>query len=410
MREFDVIIVGGGIGGSTLAASLGEAGLKVELLEREQAFSDRVRGEWLAPWGVAEAKQLGIYDLLMANGGHHLQRAITYDELVAPLEAAAAAQPLDALHPAAPGPLCMEHVTMQNTLLRHARASGVKVRRGVSSLRITAGASNSVEFSHDGAHHRHGCRLLVGADGRGSSVRRQLGLTLEEQPVDHLISGLLVTGAEAWPADTQAIGKAGGIMFLVFPQGHGKVRLYVEYALEDRGRYTGEDGARNLLAAFATDVLPGGDALSRATPAGPCKAYPSQFARLAKPYCEGAVLIGDAAGYTDPILGQGISVTLRDARMVRDVLLASDDWRPQAFEAYGAARDEGTRRIGQATRFAARLFTRFDDEGRAARARAMQRMHAEPEWRALLASAYLGPERLPPEVFSDAFQDALFAP
>lgn len=410
MRDFDVIIVGGGVGGSTLAAGLAAAGLKVEVLEREESFSDRVRGEWLAPWGVAEAKQLGVYDLLLANGGHHLQRSINYDELLSPAEAEAAAQSLDALHPDAPGPLCMEHVTLQNTLLRHARSCGAKVRRGVSALRVTAGTTAGVEFSHDGAHHRHSCRMLVGADGRSSAVRRQLGLALEEQPVDHLIWGLLVSDATAWPADTQAIGKAGGVMFLIFPQGQGKVRLYVEYALEHRGRYAGEEGARNLLAAFDTAVLPGGTALSRATPAGPCRAYPSQFARLEKPYCAGAVLIGDAAGFTDPILGQGLSVTLRDARMVRDVLLAGDDWGPTAFETYGRTRHEGTRRIGQATRFAARLFTRFDADGLAARERALKRMHAEPDWRALLASAYLGPDRLPPEVFSEAFQDALFGP
>ena len=55
-EPIDVVIVGGGIGGSSLAASLAEAGLRVEILERELKFVSRVRGEWIAPWGVAEAK------------------------------------------------------------------------------------------------------------------------------------------------------------------------------------------------------------------------------------------------------------------------------------------------------------------------------------------------------------------
>ena len=199
-------------------------------------------------------------------------------------------------------------------------------------------------------------------------------------------------------------------MFLVFPQGQGKVRLYVEYGVADCGRYTGEQGARNLLAAFKSASLPGGEVLSGATPIGPCKAYPSQFARLERPYVAGAVLIGDAAGVTDRIFGQGLLIALRDARMVRDVLLASDYWSASAFAAWGIERAEAARRIVQPTQFAAHLFTRFDEAGLAARARAMRRMAEQPQKKSLLASAFVGPEVLPAEVFTDSFREALFAP
>lgn len=409
MRAFDVIVVGGGVGGSALAANLATAGLTVEVLERESVFVDRVRGEWIAPWGVAEAKRLGVYDVLMAAGGHHLARSVIYDELLTPAQAESETLSLTNMHPAAPGPLCMEHVSMQNALLRHARSCGARVRRGVSALKVEAGATPSVQFMYDGVVSRHDCKLLIGADGRSSSVRRQLDFALHEHEVDHLISGLLVANAEAWPADMQAFGKLGEVMFLVFPQGQGKVRLYVEYGMADRGRYTGEQGARNLLAAFNSASLPGGEVLSGATPVGPCKAYPSQFARLERPYGTGAVLIGDAAGFSDPILGQGLSITLRDARMVRDVLLASDDWSAGAFAAWGIERAEASRRIAQSTQFAAHLFTRFDAAGLAARARAMRRMAEQPDKRRLLASAYVGPEVLPAEIFTDSFREALFA-
>lgn len=410
MQSYDVIVVGGSIGGSALAANLAQAGLSVELLEREENFVDRVRGEWMAPWGVHEAGLLGIYDLLMAAGGHHVTRSIMYDELLTPDMAEVGAQQLSDLIPGTPGPLCMEHVVMQNVLLGHAEACGTTMRRGITELEVNAGTDPRVRFVHNGVYHSHVCRLVIGADGRSSSVRRQLNIALVESEIDHLISGLLVTGADEWPAHLQAFGKAGDVMLLVFPQGHGKVRLYVDYGIEQRGRYTGEEGARNLLSAYNVEHLPGGRSLSVASPCGPCRAYPSQYASVDKPYVEGAVLIGDAAGYTDPISGQGLSVTLRDARMVGDILRSNKDWTADIFNEYGLVRRELTRRISHITRFSAELFTRTDADAQTGRARAMQRLAERPELGALVAATYIGAEQLPSEAFTDEFRHALFAP
>ena len=72
MRKYDVITVGGGLAGSSLARSLAEQGMKVLVLVRETVFRDRVRGEQMHPWGVAELRQLGLYDLLLEACGHEL--------------------------------------------------------------------------------------------------------------------------------------------------------------------------------------------------------------------------------------------------------------------------------------------------------------------------------------------------
>src|SRR5690348_4584769 len=70
LADYDVIIVGGGLGGAALGKELAEHSVHVLVLEREKAFRDRVRGEYVHPWGVTEAKTLGLYELLKQTCGH----------------------------------------------------------------------------------------------------------------------------------------------------------------------------------------------------------------------------------------------------------------------------------------------------------------------------------------------------
>ena len=67
---YDVLTIGGGLAGAALAKSLAESGAKVLVVEHEREFKDRVRGEQMQPWGVAEARALGIYDLILDACGH----------------------------------------------------------------------------------------------------------------------------------------------------------------------------------------------------------------------------------------------------------------------------------------------------------------------------------------------------
>ena len=71
--SYDIITVGGGLGGAALAKVMAEHGARVLVLESETKFRDRVRGEVMASWGVAEVKELGIYDAIKAVGGREVE-------------------------------------------------------------------------------------------------------------------------------------------------------------------------------------------------------------------------------------------------------------------------------------------------------------------------------------------------
>ncbi|MGB9236687.1 MAG: hypothetical protein WCC04_19950 [Terriglobales bacterium] len=60
--------------------------------------------------------------------------------------------------------------------------------------------------------------------------------------------------------------------------------------------------------------------------AGPLATFDGTEAWVEHPYQAGVALIGDAAAASDPTWGQGLSLTLRDARVLRDQLLGTEDW------------------------------------------------------------------------------------
>jgi 2-polyprenyl-6-methoxyphenol hydroxylase-like FAD-dependent oxidoreductase len=68
------------------------------------------------------------------------------------------------------------------------------------------------------------------------------------------------------------------------------------------------------------------DCFSQAKGLGPLAAFDGGYFWVDYPYRQGVALIGEAAGTSDPSFGQGMALTLRDARVLRDALLGDTDW------------------------------------------------------------------------------------
>ena len=399
MQNYDLIVIGGGIAGSALAATMAKAGKSVLLLEQSTLYEDRVRGEWIAPWGVAETKRLGLYGLLVAAGGHHLARHVSYDEGRDAAASEARTLPLSIFLPDIPGPLCIGHPHHCQTLFDEAKRSGAAALRGVKVKTI---APPNVSYEYEGETHQAAARLIVGADGRMSPTREAAGIKLHQDKPHHWFAGLLIDGAGGWADDLQAIGTEGDFGFLAFPQGKGRVRVYGGYALEQRKRFSGDGGARAFLDAFRMKSSPGNDALASAVPAGPLFSYFNNDSWTGEPFAPGVVLIGDAAGWNDPIVGLGLSITYRDVRIVSDILKSTEDWSPKSFAPYAEERSERMRRLRFAAALQAALDMEFDEAARERRHRYHDATAADPSLGIHGFAVMAGPETLPPEFFTPA--------
>jgi len=335
--SYDALIAGGGLGGAALGRALAAAGAHTLIVERETTFRDRVRGEGVFPWGVVEAGALGIDRLLLDDGAHVVPFWKRYTGCRSDCRDLAATTPvhtpcLDFYHPA-----------MQRTLLDAAEASGATVLRGAEVVGIApadaAGHAPIAEIRTDGGKHRVKARLVVGADGRRSTVRRVACFKLNQDPGRLVVAGLLYEGLDA-PEDAvhhfqcPALGQTA----LIYPIGSQRFRTYFVSWIGQRARPISGSGHVCELQDACVDSGVPRDWFEHARVVGPLAAYPGADSWVDHPCNGGVVLIGDAAAASDPAWGSGLSLTLRDVRVLLDRLLASDDW-DAAAHAYAFEHD-----------------------------------------------------------------------
>jgi 2-polyprenyl-6-methoxyphenol hydroxylase-like FAD-dependent oxidoreductase len=122
---------------------------------------------------------------------------------------------------------------------------------------------------------------------------------------------------------------------------------------------------------------------------GPLATFDGAATWVEHPYQDGAVLIGDAAGATDPTWGQGLSLTLRDVRVLRDQLLRHEDW-DTAGHSYAEEHDRHFGLVHTVDDWLSEMFYGADLAAEARRAKALP-LIAQDSTR-MLDHGFSGPE------------------
>jgi 2-polyprenyl-6-methoxyphenol hydroxylase-like FAD-dependent oxidoreductase len=369
-EQYDLVIVGGGLAGSSLGQNMARAGAKVLILEREARFRDRVRGEGIFPWGCAEARSLGLYEDLRTRCGkeitlwrRHLGAGQTAD------------RDFTSTTPSGLGMLNFRHEAMQEVLIGLAEEAGAVVRRPAEVAGVTPGAIPEVSLSNG---ERITARLVVGADGRASRVRNWGGFTVMRDP-DFLIIASTVHGGLGAPDDAiqSSMSIEYGQSMLVYPLGGGRHRSYLIHRASDRPRRF--SGARDAVAFLASCRQMGMPAewFASAEQDGLLASFDSSASWVEHPARDGLVLIGDAAGSSDPTYGSGLALALRDVRLLRDQLLSQPNWKIAA-DRYAEAHDENFSALKRITDWFTDMSFSIGPAADAMRARSTPLRAAEP--------------------------------
>ena len=331
---YDIITVGGGIAGAALALALAKQGAKVLVLERETVFKDRVRGEAIMPWGTAEAKDLSVYEAIMESGGHVLRWWNSYVGGVprGHRDLASTTAPQE-------GVTAMYHPQAQEALITAAADAGAEIGLGVAAKGINPGPMPTVVTEVDGRETLMQARIVVGTDGKDSMMRKWGGFDVQRDPGHNMVAGILVDDIKVEDEASHCwLNTDFGLWVLIFPQGRERARAYVCYPQANGYRLSGQKDLPRFIEESIRAGMPE-EHYAQVKTAGPLATFDGAATWVEHPYSNGVALIGAAAADPDPTWGQGLSLSLRDVRVLRDKLTYHQDW-VEAGNAYAEAHDQ----------------------------------------------------------------------
>ena len=371
--EYDIVTVGGGLAGAALAKAMAEQGARVLILERERDFRDRVRGEGMHPWGVAEARELGIYDDILQSCGFSVPRWRDNFGTLPKHD-----RDLTRSSPHRVPELCFSHPEMQEVVLTAAERAGAEAWRGARVTEVVPGNPAAVQVERNGHEEVIRTRLVVGADGRNSRTRAWGGFKVDRDPLRVYISGLLLHGVQM-PEDAvfSVNDPPAGEGAFMFPIGKDRFRAYYCFHHDTgRRRLSGSGDVGEFLAACVRAGTPA-EWFEGAEPAGPLATFEASDHWVDHPYEGGVALIGDAAATSDPSWGTGLSLVLRGVRLLRDNLVTTDDW-DAAGHAYAEQNHEVYSDVHRLGSWMTDMFYEIGPEADARRERAYPLLADEP--------------------------------
>ncbi|MFB9330484.1 NAD(P)/FAD-dependent oxidoreductase [Paenibacillus aurantiacus] len=324
MNSADVAIVGAGPAGSAAARMLAAQGLRVVILEAQRHPRRKPCGESVNPGAVETLARMGLPPAACYPGdqvsirGWRLHYGRSLLQAKFPKALVGMSCPRDQLdqwlasEAVRAGAKLLEGACVEGLLREGARTCGV-------TYRLASGRTCELRTS-----------LVIGADGLRSRVARAAGLNRSGQLKKASFAFHVEASAEL--GDMIELHLQKGIVVGLAPVGRGLANMTIgvtgEHARHAAGRTEAFIRETTRGMPYLTDKLASAKPVDDVLACGP-------FDRPNAAAAPGLMLIGDAAGYYDPLTGQGIYKALRSAELAVPLALAALrsglDWPLQQY-------------------------------------------------------------------------------
>jgi 2-polyprenyl-6-methoxyphenol hydroxylase-like FAD-dependent oxidoreductase len=326
-REFDVVVVGARCAGSPLAALLARGGLSVALVEQATFPRDTLSTHTFQSAALAFLQRLGVLSAVRATGAPVVNHVdLRQGEFRARV-------PWPRLPGEAGGVLSVRRLLLDPILMEAARDAGAEVWMGakVTALVRDRGRVTGVRVARNGSEQALEAGLVVGADGRHSTVARLAGsrkyhLTANER----FMYWSFFAGADPGAEPSVILHRWSGNFVVAIPADSGLYLVLALPELSELPRFR-----RSLEESYVEYVCrcdPVVHALSRARRVGKIFGMLRWEGFFREATGPGWVLAGDAGHFKDPSPGQGIQDAFRQVESLAPVILGAISASPSALD------------------------------------------------------------------------------
>jgi 2-polyprenyl-6-methoxyphenol hydroxylase-like FAD-dependent oxidoreductase len=325
VAQTDVLIVGAGPTGLTLAAALATQGVATILIDTQAEGANTSRAAVVHARTLEVLEPLGVSDRLVALGLQASRFTIRdRDRTLVPID-------FDGLPSRYPYTLMVSQAVTESVLLQRARELGVVVRRPCALVSSSQDEDGVVATLTDGSQIR--ARYMVGADGMHSLVREQAGIGFDGGTYGEsfVLADVRLEANDAVPGSEVILFFSPAGLVVVAPLPGGVHRIVA----------TVEDAPEQPNTAYVQALLDArGPQATRAVVRE--VVWGSRFRvhhRVAQAYRDKRVLLaGDAAHVHSPAGGQGMNTGMQDAIALGEALVAALAGNDAALNAYEALR------------------------------------------------------------------------
>ncbi|HEY4305263.1 MAG TPA: FAD-dependent monooxygenase [Gemmatimonadaceae bacterium] len=321
MFDAEVLVVGGGPAGSSVAFALAKAGVDVLLVDRARFPRPKPCAEYLSPEASRILSEMGALEAIQDSGA----AALAGIRVRAPNGAVIAGDFAGAhrFRGFSDRGISVRREVLDAILVERARAAGASVVEGLRVTDITRRGKDQSPVVQTLAQGRTGdinARFVIGADGLRSIVAKRLGLAKSLRWPRRLA---LVTHYEG----VAGIGEHGEMHVErdgyvgIADVGNGLTTVALVVPASRSKEISGDRGAFLHSWLMAREHLaPRFANAQRATPVIATGPFASHAHRAWAP---GAALVGDAADFFDPFTGEGIYSALRGGELLASSMLAA---------------------------------------------------------------------------------------